>query len=90
MLNRKYLLNLFVTSQKEDNLLLMNLKAYIRILILVGIASMSFILFANSRSGFSQTNKDCPDSDKCCEDKKGHTDFIFFEFLSRNLLSANR
>ncbi len=67
----------------------MNLKAYTRLLILVLVASISFILFAYSRSTGTETNKDCPDADKCCEQKQGHTDFIFWESLSRNLLSAN-
>jgi hypothetical protein len=71
----------------------MNPKAYTRLLILVLVASISFILFAYSRSTSAGTteNQDCPDAaDKCCEQKKGHTDFIFWESLSRNLLSANR
>ncbi|MDR3715466.1 MAG: hypothetical protein P4L51_21875 [Puia sp.] len=68
----------------------MNPKAYTRLLILVLVASISCMLFAYSRSTSTVKEQDCPDNDKCCEQQKAHTDFIFWESLSRNLLSANR
>lgn len=65
----------------------MKSKTYIRLFFLILIVSISFLLFSYSHSISSarQENSDCGK----CQQKKTQTEFIIWEALSRNLLSAN-
>jgi hypothetical protein len=67
----------------------MKRRLYIRLLILIVAASMSFILFSYSRSRAS-TDEDANggDSGKCPQ-KKAQTEYILWESLTHNLLSAS-
>lgn len=66
----------------------MKTKTYIRILLVVLVASTSLILFSYSRKN---TDPNIERSTECggkgCE-KKAQSDFILWESLTRNLLSA--
>ena len=65
----------------------MKSKTYIRLFFLVLVVSISFILFSYSRSN-SSADKENSDCGKC-QQKKTQTEFIIWESLSRNLLSAS-
>jgi hypothetical protein len=67
----------------------MKRRMYIRLLILVLVASMSFILFSYSRSGPSADDDVNGDSGKCGQ-KKVQTEYILWQSLTHNLLSLNR
>jgi hypothetical protein len=62
---------------------------YIRLLLLILIVSISLILFSYSRKIPTASQKD-PDCNGKCDQKKAQTEFILWESLSRNLLSASR
>jgi hypothetical protein len=66
----------------------MQRKMYIRLLILILVASMSFLLFSYSRSGAS-TDEDSNGEGGKCPQKKAQTEYILWESLTRNLLSIN-
>jgi hypothetical protein len=68
----------------------MNRTAYIRIFLLALIASISLILFSYSHKipATGLENTDC--NGMKSEPKKAQSEFIIWESLSRNLLSANR
>jgi hypothetical protein len=63
-------------------------RTYIRLLLLILIFSVSFILFSYSRKTSSPGQKD-PDGSEKCSRNKAQTEFILWESLSRNLLSAS-
>ena len=66
----------------------MRYKTYLRLFFLVLVASISFLLFSYSRKGAENSDK----SEECgkCSQKKTQTEFILWESLSRNFLSASR
>lgn len=66
----------------------MKYRTYIRLFLLILVASISLILISYSRS-----NNATPQKEECsgkCDKKTGQTEFILWETLSRNLLSLNR
>ncbi|HEY8971196.1 MAG TPA: hypothetical protein VIM64_18960 [Puia sp.] len=66
----------------------MKTKTYIRLLLIVLVASTSLILFSYSHKKTDpnvERSTEC--GDKGCE-KKTQSDFILWESLTRNLLSA--
>jgi hypothetical protein len=67
----------------------MKYRTYIRLFLVILVASISLILFsyAHSNSTDIQKKEDCSGK---CEQKKTQTEFILWESLSRNLLSLNR
>ena len=69
----------------------MKAKTYIRILLIVLIVSISCIVvvFTRQRNIVNSGNPDCS-SGKCDDQQKTQTEFIFWESLSRNILSAGR
>jgi hypothetical protein len=69
----------------------MKSKTYLRIFFLVLAASISFLLFSYSHKDAANANKneDCGNCGKCGK-KKAQTEFILWESLSRNFLSASR
>jgi hypothetical protein len=67
----------------------MRRKMYIRLFILVLVASMSLILFSYSRSRVSSDEESNGESGKCSQ-KKAQTEYILWESLTHNLLSLNR
>ena len=66
----------------------MRSKTTLRLFLLVLVASVSFLLFSYSHRNSTETDK----SDDCgkCSQKKTQTEFILWESLSRNFLSASR
>ena len=66
----------------------MRSKTFLRLFFLVLVASVSFLLFSYSHKSPTDTEK----SDDCgkCNKKKAQTEFILWESLSRNFLSASR
>jgi len=68
----------------------MNKKTYIRLFLVLLTASVSLMLisYAHKDASGSNENADCNDSK--CEPKKAQTEFIIWESISRNLLSAGR
>jgi hypothetical protein len=63
-------------------------KTYTRLLLLILVVCISFFFYSYSRNTLSTSEKD-PDCNGKCEKTKAQTEFILFESLSRNLLSAN-
>ncbi|HZE83781.1 MAG TPA: hypothetical protein VE035_05690 [Puia sp.] len=66
----------------------MKSRTYIRLFFLILVTITSFLLFSYSRSAPSTCDENS-DRGKCPQ-KKAQTDFIIWESLSRNLLSASR
>ncbi|HEX9513521.1 MAG TPA: hypothetical protein VF939_23685 [Puia sp.] len=66
----------------------MRFKTFLRLFFLVLAASISFLLFSYSHKSTADTDK-CDDSGKCSK-QKTQTEFILWESLSRNFLSASR
>ncbi len=67
----------------------MRSKTYLRLFLLILVTAASLILFSYSRKK-TETDKTEPSTEcggKSCE-KKAQSEFILFESLSRNLLSA--
>jgi len=67
----------------------MRSKTYIRLFFLVLVTAASLILFSYSRkkaSPESERSSECSGSKPC--EKKAQTEFILWESISRNLLSA--
>ncbi|HTI11142.1 MAG TPA: hypothetical protein VL832_21370 [Puia sp.] len=66
----------------------MRYKTYLRLFFLVLVASISFLLFSYSRKTAENSDK----NEECgkCNQKKTQTEFILWESLSRNFLSASR
>jgi flagellar basal body-associated protein FliL len=62
---------------------------YIRLLVLILVASMSLLLFSYSRSQAS-SNDETNGEDGKCTGKKAQTEFILWESITHNLLSLNR
>ena len=66
----------------------MQRKMYIRLFIGVLVASLSFALFSYSRIQSSKNeDNDCNESGKCPQ-KKAQTEYILWETLTHNFLSA--
>jgi len=67
-------------------------KAYIRLFFLTLVVAASLAFFSYSRRASSSDagdkNSDCENGK--CEKKNAQTEFIIWESLSRNLLSASR
>lgn len=66
----------------------MKYRTYIRLFLVILVASISLILFSYAHSN----NADTPKKEDCggkCEQKKAQTEFILWESLSRTLLSLN-
>jgi hypothetical protein len=66
----------------------MKYRTYIRLFLVILVASISLILFSYAHSN----NAGAPKKEDCggkCEQKKTQTEFILWESLSRNLLSLN-
>ncbi|HWK02385.1 MAG TPA: hypothetical protein VNS58_02055 [Puia sp.] len=66
----------------------MRSKTFLRLFFLVLVASVSCLLFSYSHKNSADAEK----SDDCgkCSKKKAQTEFILWESLSRNFLSASR
>jgi hypothetical protein len=66
----------------------MRFNNYLRLFFLVLVASISFLLFSYSHKSSADADK----TDDCgkCTKKKTQTEFILWESLSRNFLSASR
>ena len=66
----------------------MRYKTYLRLFFLVLVASISVLLFSYSRKNVENSDK----SEECgkCTQEKTQTEFILWESLSRNFLSASR
>jgi len=66
----------------------MRSKTFLRLFFLILAASASFFLFSYSHKSSEAGDK----TDECgkCTKKKAQTEFILFESLSRNFLSASR
>jgi hypothetical protein len=69
----------------------MRSKTYIRLFLLVLVASISFLLFSYSHKNAANAdkNEDCGNCGKCGKKKAAETEFILWESLSRNFLSAS-
>lgn len=68
----------------------MRYKTYLRLFFLVLVASISFLLFSYSRKNAENSDKDKSEECGKCSQKKTQTEFILWESLSRNFLSASR
>ena len=68
----------------------MKAKTYIRILLIVLIVSIScvVVVFTRQRNIVNSGSPDCGNGK--CDQQKTQTEFIFWESLSRNILSAGR
>ena len=66
----------------------MRSKTYLQIFLLILVASISFFLFSYAHKATSD-KEDTNGQEKCCQ-KKVHSEFMLWESLSRNLLSASR
>lgn len=67
----------------------MKSKTYLQIFLLILVASISLFLFSYSHKATTSDKEDTNGQEKCCQ-KKVHSEFILWESLSRNLLSASR
>ena len=61
-------------------------KTYVRIFFLILVASISFLLFSYSHKNVATGEPNC-EGGKCCQ--KAQTEFILWESLTHNLLSAS-
>jgi len=69
----------------------MKTKTYIRLFFLTLIVAISFLFFSYShRTSADMNDKSSDCGSGKCEQKKAQTEFIIWESLSRNLLSASR
>ena len=67
----------------------MKAKSFLRVFLLVLIASISVFLFSWSHKTTDSSESNNCESGKCSE-KKSQSEFILWESLTRNLLSASR
>jgi len=65
----------------------MKSKTYIRIFFLILVAAISFLLFSYSRSNVAGDPESCENGK--CPRQKAQTEFILWETLTHNLLSAS-
>jgi hypothetical protein len=64
----------------------MNKKIFTRLLLLILIAS-SCVILVSYKQAKATANQECTGGEKC-EQKKGQTDLILLESISKHLLSA--
>lgn len=63
-------------------------KTFIRLILVIAVASTSLILFSATRNQANVPKEACSDSNDDCNTDKSKSDLMILESLGRNIISA--